>query len=327
MGKEMESKYWCFTLNNYTNEERTKIELNEDYDYLVYGYEVGESGTPHLQGYIELKKKKRLTALKKISNRANWGKRLGTSEEASKYCKKGEQSHEEWKELKWNGPNWGKNAVIKEIGVISVSNQGERNDLKKIYKDIENGKKVDDIAVEDPELFHQYGRTLNKLEDIALRKKYRTEMTKGTWLYGKTGVGKSHQAFEGFHPDTHYLLPNDNGWWDGYTGQETVIINDFRGEIPYNQMLQMIDKWPFQVKRRNREPVPFISKHVIITSSLPPDSIYKNRNEEDKIEQLTRRLNIIELKSATEVLGGNTNPERAETLQEQLNTLTGGASP
>lgn len=54
---------WCFTLNNYTAKEfeflsstlRTK---SEKYFYIV-GKEVGESGTPHLQGYIALKAKKK----------------------------------------------------------------------------------------------------------------------------------------------------------------------------------------------------------------------------------------------------------------------------
>jgi len=117
-------------------------------------------------------------------------------------------------------------------------------------------------------------------------------MTKGIWIYGPTGRGKSHEAFQGFSPSTHYLYTDDGGWWDGYVGQETVIINDFRGKIPYDYMLQLIDKWPFNVRRRNREPFPFTSKRVIITSSLSPEDVYHNREENDKIEQLLRRLEV-----------------------------------
>jgi len=175
--------------------------------------------------------------------------------------------------------------------------QGKRTDLADIAKDISNGKSVIDITLENPELYHQYGRTLNFLEDIALRKKFRTEMTRCTWYYGKTGAGKSHKAFEGYTPETHYVLPKDNGWWDGYIGQETVIINDFRGHIPYDELLTLIDKWPHNVKRRGREPVPFLSKHIIITSPLSPDECYPNRNTKDSIEQLARRCKIIKLTS------------------------------
>lgn len=126
-----------------------------------------------------------------------------------------------------------------------------------------------------------------------MRRKFRTEMTTCDWLYGPTGTGKSHAAFKDFTPDTHYVWKSDNGWQDGYAQQPTVIINDFRGEIPYNELLQMVDKWPYYVKRRGREPMPFTSKHIIITSSLPPDAIYHRRLEEDSLEQLNRRINLV----------------------------------
>ena len=39
-------------------------------------------------------------------------------------------------------------------------------------------------------------------------------------------------------------------------------------------------------------PLPFTSKHIIITSSLGPEEIYNKRDAEDKIEQLMRRINV-----------------------------------
>ena len=174
--------------------------------------------------------------------------------------------------------------------------QGTRNDLERKKDQIMAGEiTVDEITIEEPEQYHQYGRTLHRIEDLALRKKFRTEMTQGEWYWGPTGVGKSHIAFEGYTPETHYIWKNDNGWQDGYSGQETVIINDFRGEIKYNELLQMVDKWPYHVPRRCREPAPFLAKKVIITSSLEPAQVYHHRVEEDKIDQLLRRFKIFHL--------------------------------
>lgn len=119
-------------------------------------------------------------------------------------------------------------------------------------------------------------------------------MTTCTWYYGSTGTGKSERAFKDFHPDKHYVLPKDKGWWDGYRQQNTVIINDFRGHIPYDELLQMIDRYPFDVSRRGRQPLPFTSSHVIITSSLSPEEVYHNRMENDSIEQLLRRIKVVE---------------------------------
>lgn len=188
-------------------------------------------------------------------------------------------------------PDW------KEFG--ERPEQGKRTDLNEIKDDILNDRLcVNDIILENPILYHQYGRTLDKIEDLRLRQKFRTEMTECIWYYGPTGVGKSHKAFEDYSPDTHYVWPKDGhgtGWWDKYTQQDIVIFNDFRGEIPYNDLLQIIDKWPYDVRRRGREPMPFTSKRIIITSSLPPEKIYHYRDDEDKIEQLLRRVKIVKL--------------------------------
>lgn len=85
---------WCFTLNNYTTEEEKKIKtfINEDtVKFAVIGRETGDSGTPHLQGYVNMKKKKRLTAMKKIlGKRAHIESAKGTDKENNIYCSKGE---------------------------------------------------------------------------------------------------------------------------------------------------------------------------------------------------------------------------------------------
>lgn len=192
--------------------------------------------------------------------------------------------------------------------------QGARTDIEEFRDHIIHGEMtVDDIAINAPFYHYQYGRTFDKIEDITMRKKFRTEMTKGIWYYGKTGVGKSHKAFENFSPATHYVLNiNDNGWWEGYKQQDTVIINEFRGQIPYGELLDLVDKWPKSVKRRNREPMPFISKTLIITSSMHPAEVYKNIVKgPESIQQLERRFEIIlmdrktdETSASHEVLGG-----------------------
>lgn len=174
------------------------------------------------------------------------------------------------------------------------SRQGERTDLKTLVDKIKQGEiTVDEILLEQPDIYHQYGRTLMAAEDAVNRKKKRTEMTEGIWLWGPTGAGKSHAAWNEYIIGEEYEWRDDKGWWDGYRGEETVLINEFRGGIPYSELLSLCDKWPHKVSRRNREPYPFTSKRIVITSSEPPNEVYKNLSQHDSLDQLKRRFKVI----------------------------------
>ena len=79
------AKDWCFTLNNYTSENISSIKTNDKIKRYIFQEEVGESGTPHLQGYIEFKDKVRPLSIFS-SDRFHWEKRKGTKSEAINYC-------------------------------------------------------------------------------------------------------------------------------------------------------------------------------------------------------------------------------------------------
>lgn len=82
-------KNWFMTLNNYTDDEykRLSVWFRCHSDFILCK-EIGkEKGVPHLHAVVLLKKRMYLTGLKKINNRANWGK-LRNKEAAWEYCKK-----------------------------------------------------------------------------------------------------------------------------------------------------------------------------------------------------------------------------------------------
>jgi hypothetical protein len=63
------AKNWAFTLNNYTetNVDVLSNLFSEGHvRYLVFGREVSSTGTPHIQGYLQLEKKKRFTQVQSI---------------------------------------------------------------------------------------------------------------------------------------------------------------------------------------------------------------------------------------------------------------------
>lgn len=80
---------WCFTLNNYSKEEYSSIVSIFDSKAKLYiiGDEVGDSGTPHLQGYVEFKTKIRPLNLFDFK-RIHWEKSKGSKDENIAYCSK-----------------------------------------------------------------------------------------------------------------------------------------------------------------------------------------------------------------------------------------------
>ena len=76
------------TLNNYTNEDIGSIVLcfNNKCKFAIIGKEVGDSGTPHLQGYCEFKTKSRPKGL--LTERIHWEKAKGNRDANVEYCSK-----------------------------------------------------------------------------------------------------------------------------------------------------------------------------------------------------------------------------------------------
>lgn len=171
--------------------------------------------------------------------------------------------------------------------------QGMRSDIKESVDLIVGGQLTpDEICIEDPIFYHQYGRTLEKAAAIGLRKRFRKKMTKGVWFWGESGSGKSHEAFKDYDPSTHYVKNLCEDWWDGYTGQPIVIFNEFRGNCKFSELLDLVDKWPKTVKWRNRESVPFLAEKLIITCICKPKDCYKGIEDFEDWEQFDRRFEV-----------------------------------
>lgn len=254
-----------------------KIYLEERVRYIIVGDEIcPQTQRAHYQVFIWFESKRSQAAIRKLLKPRHVEAKYYNATEADgrKYCSKDQ--------------------IVYEDGY--PPKQGERTDLKALAEKIQNGARLDEIIQSNPYAYHVYGRTLTKIEDICNRKIKRTWMTAGIWIHGPTGTGKSHTANElAKQYASVYKWKDDKGWWDDYNGQEVVILEDFRGGIPYNQLLQIIDKWEYSVSRRGRPPAPFLAKLVIITSALSPSACYYNLAHGDGIDQLLRRIDIREM--------------------------------
>jgi len=83
------AKRWCFVLNNYTEDEFCSIcsKIKAMCSIGIIGKEIGEQGTPHLQGYFEFRKKTRpMTHFHNL--RIHWEKCKGNRQSNIDYCSK-----------------------------------------------------------------------------------------------------------------------------------------------------------------------------------------------------------------------------------------------
>lgn len=88
--QDIQSRKWCFTFNNYTEDEYITLIASlksKKWDYII-GREVGESGNKHLQGYIKCKSCIRFSTLKNIQSKLHIEKAKGTDKQNITYCSK-----------------------------------------------------------------------------------------------------------------------------------------------------------------------------------------------------------------------------------------------
>ena len=214
---ELRARRWCFTLNNYKDhgwenwQEKLVTCFELIVEYLVCEEEVGEQGTPHLQGYMKFRNQMRFTTLQKIfDGNAHLEVAQGTDEDNFNYCSK-------------------ENGNVFEIGKRNERMVAKKTDWKKL---------IDDFISMDFTLFQvrwpkECLLYLSKLQQLAFALNeakghtcYNGELpVKNLWIFGKPGTGKSRWARQ--QSDRIYLKPV-NKWWQNYiNGSNLVLMEDF----------------------------------------------------------------------------------------------------
>lgn len=265
------ARHTCWTLNNYTQEdlERCKSYAEAEAAYMCWSQEVGEdNGTPHLQGYTCWSSPRSLNKFKKaIAPELHYEPYTnGTAKQNRDYClgmveKKGNKE----------------NPTFVEFG--EVPHQGERTDWKKALEDLKDADVLTTIN-NQPHLLPSI-RALQTYKQMGTQGKHRD--VEVIVICGESGSGKTRYAYNRY-PDL-YSKP-DGPWFDGYTGQETILLDDYYGGLPYSQLLKVLDRYPLVLPVKGG----FVSAdytRVIITSNKPYDMWYPDH----KPDALRRRIN------------------------------------
>lgn len=267
-----QSKYWMFTINNPPTLSDPSIWPNVV--YAVWQLEEGESGTRHLQGYVVMETKQRLASMKKLNATAHWEPRAGTHDQAKAYVTK--------EETRISGP-W-------ECGDEPQGEQGKRNDLLNLKRRLDEGA-TEAMVAQDDETFSVWAKYHKVIPRYRmLTGKQRDWHTYCHVIWGPPGTGKSRKARELSGPDAFWLArpAGQTVWFDGYIGQEVVVIDEFYGWLSLDLLCRLLDRYPCNVETKGGS-VSFVARRIYITSNMAPTSWY-SKLPAQRTAALDRRL-------------------------------------
>ena len=334
---EIDTKYkhnnYCFTINNYSSEqihELARLAECNSFVFICWGYEIGENGTPHLQGYVEFKESVSIqTILRKYwgFHRAWLGPRSKKSNKlyAVTYCakelikkvhlpiyKKNFDDNKDTAKI-WKNPtemdilNFGRFNIKEWRDTIFIAYQnqyfeagswehglrpGTRTDINVIKELISRGGNMNDV------IDHANSYQAMKCGELILKYKEPTRNWKShvVWITGPSGSGKSHLAMQMCGYNRKWISKKSLDWFDGYTGQNYVIFDDIKENHlgDYSWFLRLTDKYPLSVDVKGTF-TDWKPKFIIITSIFTPEELFHERanaggTSKDSASQGLRRI-------------------------------------
>jgi len=255
------AKHWTITLNNPTDK---CLGFQDDImQFLICGYEIGAQGTPHIQGYVQFKDRKRLKQVKDIWPTAHLEVARGKPSANVTYCSKDADWHDHG---------------------TCLAGAGTRNDLDAVKELIDSNATWDEIRENHYGAAIRYRKSL--INDLEHHRSHRSWETVVYIHWGDTGTGKSRFCHESF-PQAYWKSRGE--WWDGYDGHEVVIIDEFYGWLPFDFVLRLCDRYPMLVPIKGGFKK-FVAKEIHFTSNKHWREWWPNVSNERVIGAFQRRI-------------------------------------
>lgn len=297
---------YCFT------SFRGKIEFNDKMKYLLQGVErCPSTGREHIQGFVIFKNPRALGGVIKEFPNINFEICKGNIQQNRDYCMK--------------------EGAFTEEGEVPVG-PGARTDLITVAEMIRQGATATDI-INTVELdgdgktkdygmdYIRYNKGIDKMINLVRLKPRNWEMDVRIY-WGEPGTGKTRAVHEEFGENVYPKMVGK--WWDGYEGQECVLIDDFDPancyEMAYDFYLKLLDRYKLLIEMKGSSGN-FCSKVIIFTSNFNPEHWFPNKANRGAFFRRVKEIRYFPRKEncaggtehGTEVGGGNNGPPHTRT--------------
>lgn len=291
------SRKWMITINNPVDHgyDHDKIEgilsKIKNIDYYCYSDEVGnKEHTHHTHIFLFRENPLSFDYLKKRFTVGKIESCLGSCNECRDYV---------FKEGKWLNDEKGETNLRDthvEVGVCPDDRQGKRSDLIQLYDMIVQGMSNLEIIDSNPQYIKEFDK-LDKVRFTILSDKYKHvwRSVEVIYIFGGTGLGKTRGVMETYNYEAYRVTDYKNPF-DAYQGQDVVIFDEYRSQIPLADMLNYLDGYPCELKARYCNKQCCWTK-VFIISNWDIRDQYSNVQKEDKRswDAFLRRIKSIKM--------------------------------
>ena len=292
----LQSRKWLLTINNpiekgFTHEHIRDLLSSIKLVYWCMSDETGAEGTFHTHVFIAHTNGIRASTIHNKFTGAHRDIARGTCQQNRDYV---------FKEGKWlNGEKGTTNHrdTHEEWGEMPVERQGARNDLADLYDMIKTGMSTYEIL----EISPQYIMQIDKIERV--RQTILEERNKDNWrslevcyIWGATGTGKTRGVMEMFGYSNVYRVTDYIHPFDGYKGQDVLLLDEFRSSLTMQEMLDYLDGYPVELRARYANKQACYTKvYVISNIDIRDQYINIQRDEPRTWDAFLRRFQQIKI--------------------------------
>ena len=271
MPTNAQSRKWHLVINNpqdcgLTQEAIAEIAKQFFPDYFCMANEISETGTPHTHLFILSSSPIRFTTLKNRYPTAHIEKVIGSAMDNKDYItKSGKWADSVKAETSVEGSFY-------EWGNIPTEKEEKSPKMFQLIESIRAGMSVMDIINDNPALAFRI-KDIEILRQTVLAEKYASEnrQLKVSYIYGASGTGKTSGILEKHGVSNVCRITNyrkgQGVFFDGYSGQEVLVFEEYNSQIPIEEMLNYLDIYPLNLPARYSDKVACFTA-AYITSNI-----------------------------------------------------------